>query len=95
MENAENAILKALGASKELQAMDISVIPQGSYKARTNVRLDSDVDVCVCLNSIIFPRYPAGKTSADYGNSDGSITFSRFRELVHAALEAYFGYDKV
>ncbi len=95
MENAEAAVRKAIKANARLAAMDITIIPQGSYMARTNVRQDSDVDICVRLNSTFFPLYPTGKTKEDYGNSDGSIAFQDFKDLVHSALGDYFGYDLV
>lgn len=91
MENAETAVRKAIKANAKLSSMDISIIPQGSYKSRTNVRNDSDVDICVCLNSTFFHHYPTGVTAATYGHSDGSITFTEFRDLVQTALEDYFG----
>ena len=91
MENAETAVRKAIKANTRLAAMDISIIPQGSYRSRTNVRLDSDVDICVRLNSTFFPRYPAGKTREDYNNIEGSITFKDFKDLVHTALGDHFG----
>jgi len=90
MENAETAIRKAIKANARLSSMDISIIPQGSYKSRTNVRNDSDVDICVCLNSTFFTRYPTGKAREDYGNVAGSITFAEFKNLVQKALEDYF-----
>jgi hypothetical protein len=95
MENAESAIRKAIDASTRLSTMDISVIPQGSYKARTNVRLDSDVDICVSLNSTFFTYYPEGKTDEHYGNNEGSIGFREFRNLVHTALIDYFGSTQI
>jgi len=95
MENAETAIRKAVNANTRLSAMDISIVPQGSYKARTNVRLDSDVDICVRLNSTFFARYPEGKTREDFGNSEGSISFREFRNLVHTAMADYFGHTNV
>lgn len=95
MENAENAVRKAIKANARLSSMDISIIPQGSYKSRTNVRNDSDVDICVCLNSTFFTRYPAGKSKEYYGNSDGSISFADFKNLVQKALEDYFGKENI
>jgi hypothetical protein len=67
----------------------------GSYKARTNVRLNSDVDICVRLNSTFFPHYPAGKTKEHYGNSDGSVTFDEYRDWVEDALTSHFGKNKI
>jgi hypothetical protein len=90
-ENAETAIRKALAAHDELSEMDISVFPQGSYRNRTNVKEDSDVDICVRLNSTFFPDYPSGKTGEDFGNKDGSIKFGDYKNLIQSALTDYFG----
>ena len=94
-DNAETAIRKAIDAHEKLSAMNITVLPQGSYRNRTNVRQDSDVDICVRLNSTFFPHYPEGKTQRDFGNCDGSISFSEYKALVQVALENYFGKDTV
>jgi len=91
MENTENAIKNAIQKDTKLSQMDISVFTQGSYKSRTSIRQDSDVDVCVCLNSTFFEHYPEGKTREDYGNIEGSISFVEFKNLVEAALKNYFG----
>lgn len=94
-QNAEQAIKKAIAASPQLKRMDITVFTQGSYRARTNVRAESDVDVCVCLNSTFFTDYPAGRTNANYGLVDSDFTFSQFKDLVGSALTSYFGVDYV
>jgi hypothetical protein len=90
-ENAEAAIRKAIGADARLSSIDITVFAQGSYRNRTNVRQESDVDVCVRLNSTFFADYPAGTRREDFGNVDGSITFAEYRNLVGRALVSYFG----
>jgi hypothetical protein len=95
MDNAESAIRKAINANFTLSKMDISVIPQGSYRAKTNVKQDSDVDVCICLNSIFFPHYPEGKSKEYYGNIDGSISFNQYRDLIEKALKDYFSSQSV
>ena len=89
-ENAETAIRKAIAAHKKLSGLNISVFPQGSYPARTNVRQDSDVDICVRLNSTFFTKYPEGKIDKDFGNVDGTITYPDFRTFVGEALVDYF-----
>ncbi len=94
-ERAETAIRKAIAAHEKLSAMEITVFPQGSYRHKTNVRADSDVDICVRLNTTFFPKYPPGKSKEDFGNTDGSITFADYRNLVQRALEDYFGRDFV
>ena len=94
-DNAETAIRKALKASEALSDMDITVFGQGSYRNKTNVRQNSDVDICVRLNSTFFPKYPDGKSHADFGNIDGTVTFADYRNLVQEALEDYLGEDSV
>ena len=94
-ENAETAIRKALAAHEKLADMDITVFAQGSYRNRTNVRQDSDVDICVRLNYTFFPEYPQGKTHEYFGNKAGSISFKDFKNLVQEAVEDYFGEDSV
>lgn len=94
-ENAETAVRKAIDADDSLARLDISVFAQGSYKARTNVRQDSDVDVCVRYNSTFFPDYPDGKTKESFGNIDGAMKFADFKDMVETALRDYFGNDGV
>ena len=95
MENAETAIRKAIDANPTLVGMNISIIPQGSYKSKTNIKNDSDVDICVCLHSTFHDVYPVGKTRAEYGNIDGSRDFNSFKNLIQKALEDYFGKNQV
>lgn len=94
MENTETVIKSAIQKDPTLSKMDISIFAQGSYKGRTSVKQDSDVDICVRLNST-FARYPEGKTREDYGNSEGSISFKDFKDLIEKALKNYFGADQV
>lgn len=93
--NAETAVRKAIKASSDLTNLDITVFAQGSYRARTNVRQDSDVDVCIRYNSTFFEKYPEGKTRADFGNVPGTMAFSDFKDMVQDALVSYFGGDGV
>ncbi len=94
-ENAETAVRKALDAHAKLSAMDLTVLAQGSYKNRTNVRQDSDVDLCVRLNSHFHTSYPPDRTDQDFGNVTTDFTFAEYRNLVQEALEEYFGKDQV
>jgi len=93
--NAELAVRKAIKAFPELHDLDISVFAQGSYRARTNVRQKSDVDICVRYNGSFFPNYPTSISGDDLGHVDSSFTFSDFKGLVQLALEDYFGEDGV
>ncbi|OGV70402.1 MAG: hypothetical protein A2283_19010 [Lentisphaerae bacterium RIFOXYA12_FULL_48_11] len=89
--NAEVAVRKAIDADDPLCTLDISVFAQGSYKVRTNVRQDSDVDICIRYNTSFFPDYPDGMTDQSFGNSNGTMAFSDFKNMIEKALKNYFG----
>ena len=90
-ENTVKMIKFAIDANAELKTMDIEVFAQGSFANNTNVRIESDVDICVMLRSTFFYDLPEGKVAADYGITPGSITFQRYRNLVKKALQDKFG----
>lgn len=90
-DNAVSAVKDAIDSHEELSSMDVIVFPQGSYRTKTNVRQNSDVDICVCLRSTFFAQYPEGKTREDYGNTEGSISYGRYKDLVEEALFDHFG----
>jgi predicted nucleotidyltransferase len=94
-ENAETAVRKAVAADETLSDMNISVFVTGSYRVRTNVRQDSDVDICVRYNDAFFDTYPAAKKREDFGNVESTLKFSAFKGFVQAALESYFDVDSV
>ena len=80
--NAETAVRRAIKASEQLAALDISVFAQGSYRARTNVRQNSDVDVCVRYNATFFDYYPDGMSRETVGNVPGTMAFADFKRMV-------------
>jgi hypothetical protein len=96
-ENAERAVRKAIDASKKLSGKTIEVFAQGSYANRTNVRQDSDVDICVLYKDAFFPDYSLsqGLSGAALGFGDGQYPYADFKNDVHAALKSYFGADSV
>jgi hypothetical protein len=91
-ENAQRVIGDAIRAYAPLQAYDVKIIPQGSYRNNTNVRQESDVDICVCCMSLFFADYSfADYTDAAAGNVNTPYTYSQFKNDVQAALEAKIG----
>lgn len=90
-ENAEVAVRKALRAHDGLGGLNISVFSQGSYRARTNVRRDSDVDICVRHNEVFFDDYPSDKRREDFGNVASQLSYAEFKDMVGEALADYFG----
>lgn len=92
-ENAERAIRKAINASTKLSSKSIEVFTQGSYANRTNVRQDSDVDICVLYTGAFFTDYSMseGLNDSTFDYSDGTYPYADFKNDVEAALVAYFG----
>lgn len=91
-DNAENAIREAVGNSLVLLEKNVSVSPQGSYRNRTNVRTDSDVDLCVLCTDSIFFDLPDGFTAADFQiSTPATYPHPTFRSHVHEALTSHFG----
>jgi hypothetical protein len=90
-ENAERAIRKAIAASSKLSAKPIEVFTQGSYANRTNVRQDSDVDICILYTGAFFPDYSLSLSDGALGYSEGTYPYEDFRTDVEEALIDYFG----
>lgn len=95
-ENAERAVRKAIDASTKLSSKSIEVFAQGSYANRTNVRQDSDVDICVLYTGAFFPDYSMsqGLSGPVLGFTDWTYN-KEFKNDVEAALVSYFGKDSI
>lgn len=95
-ENAERMIRKAISASRGLANRTIDVFTQGSYRNNTNVRLESDVDICVRLMDLIDLDMPPTLLKDQVGLVDAtSYTQTVFKDEVGLALRSYFGADGV
>lgn len=94
-DNAVTAVRKAIDASTALAKRNIRVFAQGSYCNRTNVRQDSDVDVCVLCSDTFFYDLPTGKTRSDFSIDPAAYGYAQFKDEVAAALAAYFGKEHV
>ena len=96
-ENAERAVRKAIDASAKLNTRNIEVFAQGSYANRTNVRQDSDVDVCVLYTDAFFSDYSMseGLNRDILGYIGGTYPYADFKNDVEAALVSYFGKAEV
>jgi len=90
-DNAVTAVRKAIAASDKLSKLSINVFAQGSYCNRTNVREDSDVDVCVRCSDSFFYYLPPELTPANCGFVvPGPVNYTTYKNDVGAALTAYF-----
>jgi len=92
-ERAERMVRDAIRASRALASKQIEVFAQGSYRNNTNVREDSDVDICVRCMDVCFTDFSMadGFTEQDVGLVDASYTYPQFKSDVEGALVARFG----
>jgi len=90
-----NMIRSAIDACDELRQMDIEVFLQGSYANNTNVKTDSDVDVCVMVKDSFHIELPDGMEMNDYGFSESDFSFDYYRKLIKQALKTKFQADYV
>lgn len=90
-DNAERAIRKAIDASTSLSKFNIRVFPQGSYRNRTNVKADSDVDVCVLCTDTFFYDLPDDSGPSEFGIIPATYSYSTYKSDVEKALVSHFG----
>lgn len=93
--NAISMIKDAIRASDDLKNRRIEIFAQGSYANNTNVRIGSDIDVCVMLKDAFFTEYPDGITDEHFGFTQDTNNFSTYREQILNALIEKYGSDNV
>jgi len=93
-ENEEQKILNAISMVKDaikahtiLKTKDIEFVMQGSYSNNTNVKLDSDIDICVMLKETFYDEYREGVTRENYGFIDGTNNYDDYRGYVVEAIQ--------
>lgn len=95
-DNAERAIRKAIEASEILEKRDVTVFPQGSYKNRTNIRTESDVDITIRSRDTFFFELPEGTEANAFGIvTPASYSYDQYRNDVNKALTDYLGSNAV
>lgn len=95
-DNAVSVVKSAISNSEELSKKSIQVFAQGSYRNHTNVRKDSDVDVCVLCTDTCYFHLPDGRTKEEFGlNSPATYLDNDFRNDVQKALVNRFGLSNV
>lgn len=91
-DNAERAIRKAIDASEILATRSVSVFPQGSYRNRTNVSTESDVDIAIRSRATFFFELPEEAQAKDFGiSAPAAYPFAQYKTEVHNALSDYLG----
>jgi hypothetical protein len=103
MENAERQIRAAIAASPKLSAHQVSVFAQGSYRNRTHIPRESDVDICVVCEDIYRTDWhfvdqdvphdedAIKRWKAEAGLVPAAYGYAEFKNDVAAALVAKFG----
>lgn len=94
-ERAVTAIKKAIANSDALSRRTTRTFPQGSYQNRTNVRQDSDVDVCVLCSDTFHYTLPIGMTPQEVPIEPAQYSYSQYKNDVGAALVTHFGRENV
>ncbi|PJB48201.1 MAG: nucleotidyltransferase [Deltaproteobacteria bacterium CG_4_9_14_3_um_filter_63_12] len=94
-DNAVRVVQNAVRSYAAFSTRNLRVFAQGSYRNGTNVRKDSDVDVCVCCMDVCFADYLDGVTSSDTRLGSANYTYAQFKGDVEAALRAYLGAKSV
>ena len=96
MENARNAILKALNTSNILKHNEYEVFGQGSYANNTNIRNNSDVDINVCYHGAFYYTLPENTTAQEMGLLEPpTYTYSKYKDDIVKMLVDYFGSTNV
>jgi hypothetical protein len=95
-DNAERAIRKAINANSVLNNRSITVFPQGSYRNRTNVRIESDVDICALCTDSFFFDLPDRMTPDDFNiSTPANYLYSDYKNDIENALVDYLGRNAV
>jgi len=91
IDRTERMVREAIRESTDPHIKNATVFTKGSVKAGTNIKQNSDIDVCVMADGVFFPSYPNGLGAADFGNINSDYSFLTFRDGVERALANYFG----
>lgn len=94
IERTERMIRSAIDADTYLSSLDLQIIVQGSYSNNTNVRGESDVDICVLMRDIYnyhtANAYPGAYHYHGISHIPPTITPASFKNALHQALVAKF-----
>ncbi len=93
--NAERAIRTAITNSTSLANKSVRVFTQGSYRNRTNIGAESDVDVGVLCTDTFHFDLPAGTTRDSFGIIPATYTHAQYKDHLHEALNSHFGSQAV
>lgn len=98
-DKCRNAVDRITSAIRGKFGDRVSIFLQGSYKNRTNVRKDSDVDIVVRHDGYFFHDIdglsPEDKQIYEAGRSPSNYYFSQYKNDIQSLLEVEFDYGEV
>jgi hypothetical protein len=96
-ENAERAVRKASAPARSSVLRKSKSSRKGRIANRTNVRQDSDVDICVMYADAFFTDYSMsnGLTGSVLGHTEADYCYPEFKNDVEVALVSFFGKEHV
>src|SRR3989338_340465 len=90
----QTAVSQIKGCVERAYGQQVTIFLQGSYKNRTNVKRDSDVDIVVRFNDAYFANTSllneAEKQKYEQTRIPASVTFSDFKSNIYRILVAEF-----
>jgi len=93
-DKCRNAVSRITDVVRKKFGNDVSIFLQGSYKNRTNVRKDSDVDIIVRHDSYFFydigSLTPEEKQIYETNRNPAQYIFSQFKNDIQSLLENEF-----
>lgn len=95
--NSIRMVKDAIDSSEDLKHIrnKIEIFIQGSYKNNTNVRANSDIDICVMLKNPFYSIYPDYYDRTDYGFTKSEYGFRDYKEDLFKALRNKFPETKI
>lgn len=96
IERTERMIREAVGANEYLSGLDIRIIVQGSYRNNTNIRSESDVDICVLMrNTYHYATLPGARRRSNIFHQPIVYHPAELKQALHGALINKFGVQNV
>ncbi|MCF7930620.1 MAG: nucleotidyltransferase [Acholeplasmataceae bacterium] len=89
--NMKSMIIDAIKSNTDFTSDQYEIFIQGSYANDTNVKANSDIDICIMYKKTFFPYYPTGKVASDYGNMSSDYQYDQYKQDIVNALINKFG----
>jgi len=95
LENSERMVREAISSDERLKTKTIETFGQGSYANKTNVRLNSDIDINVRYSDGFYYDLPKDRTKEEFGITPTTYSFAEYKDDVENALVNKFGRSEV